>query len=298
MTGGAEPVPRPVRRRSVIARTAAALMLLLVLGACAQSAGSGDGGGGTAYPYAPDQLVLRVSLTGGSVAPQTTSARLPLISVYGDGRVLAEGPMESIYPAPALPNVQVTHLDRTAVTDLVGRALAAGVGETADLGTPPIADAPSTRFAVSTGVETVVREVYALQETPQDGGGLTPDQVAARAKLSAFLGRLTGLSAGASEPYTPAAVAGLVAPYTPPDDPQLAQSDQPWPGPDLPGKPLTGPLGVSCVVASGHQATGVLDTAASANALTPWIGADGTRWSVTFRPLLPDETGCADLPEG
>jgi hypothetical protein len=39
----------------------------------------------------------------------------------------------------------------------------------------------------------------------------------------------------------------------------------------------------------------VLDAAARATASTPWVTADGTRWSVTFRPLLPDETGCADL---
>jgi hypothetical protein len=291
-----EPVPRPVRRRSVIARSAAALVLLLLLGACGQSGGgSGDGGGSTAYPYAPDQLVLRVAFTGGFVAPQMTAARLPLVSVFGDGRVLTEGPTPAIYPGPALPNVQVARIDQGAVQDLVAGALDAGVGDTADLGRPPIADAPSTRFTVATGLETIEREVYALQETPEDGGGLTADQVAARAKLSAFLGRLTDPSAGASEPYTPAAVAGLVAPYTPSDDPQLIQPDQPWPGPALPGEPLPGPLGLSCVVATGDQATAVLDAAGPANALTPWVAADGTRWSVTFRPLLPDEAGCADL---
>jgi hypothetical protein len=42
----------------------------------------------------------------------------------------------------------------------------------------------------------------------------------------------------------------------------------------------------------------VLDAAGSANALTPWVASDGTRWSVTFRPLLPDEGGCTDLQQG
>jgi hypothetical protein len=184
------------------------------------------------------------------------------------------------------------------VQDLVAGALDAGVGDPADLGAPPIADAPSTRFTVSTGLETIDREVYALQETPENGGGLSADQVTARAKLSAFLGRLTGLAAGASRPYTPTAVAGLVAPYAPSDDPQLVQPDQPWPGPALPGEALPGPLGLSCVVATGDQATAVLDAAGSANALTPWVASDGTRWSVTFRPLLPDEGGCTDLQQG
>jgi hypothetical protein len=49
------------------------------------------------------------------------------------------------------------------------------------------------------------------------------------------------------------------------------------------------------VTATGDQARAVLDAAASATQLTPWVSGDGTRWSVLFRPLLPDESGCADL---
>jgi hypothetical protein len=49
------------------------------------------------------------------------------------------------------------------------------------------------------------------------------------------------------------------------------------------------------VTATGDQARALLDAARAGNAATPWTTADGTRWSVLFRPLLPDETGCADL---
>jgi hypothetical protein len=38
----------------------------------------------------------------------------------------------------------------------------------------------------------------------------------------------------------------------------------------------------------------VLAAAKTANARTPWVSG-GTRWEVNFRPLLPDETSCADL---
>ena len=276
----------------MIARSAAALAALLLLGACAQNAG---GGGGTPYAYEPDQLVLRVTYTGGFVTPELLASRLPLVSVYGDGRVLTEGPVPAIYPGPALPNLQVSRIEQSEVADLVAAALDAGVGDTGDLGSPPIADAPSTRFTVFTGLEVLAREVYALQETPEDAGGLTADQIAARKELSALLGRLTGLSANGSEPYTPQAIAGVVHPYTPADDPEFVQPEQPWPGPDLPGEPLPGPMGQSCVVATGEQAAAVLAAAAGGNTLTPWVGADGSRWSIAFRPLLPDESGCADL---
>jgi hypothetical protein len=69
----------------------------------------------------------------------------------------------------------------------------------------------------------------------------------------------------------------------------------PWPGPALPGEPI-GPLpDLGCVVATGDQATAVIAAARDANVLTPWLSPDDIRWSVTFRPLLPDESGCADL---
>jgi hypothetical protein len=49
------------------------------------------------------------------------------------------------------------------------------------------------------------------------------------------------------------------------------------------------------VTATGDQARAVLDAAGAASAVTPWTTPDGGRWSVTLRPLLPDESGCADL---
>jgi len=279
-----------------VARSAAALVLLLVLGACARGSGD-DGGGGPAgsYPYAPDDLVLQISWTGGFVTPQMLTGRLPLVSVYGDGRVITEGPVPAIHPGPALPNLQVQHIDRAAVQRLVSRALDAGVGDTADLGTPPVADVPSTRFTVSTGLETIVRDVYALSEATEAGTGVTADQAAARARLQSFSDELTGLSAGASEPYVPTALAALATAYA--GEPELPQPDTAWPGPALPGEPLAAPLGLSCVVATGEQAATVLDAAQTANALTPWVSADGARWALVLRPLLPHETGCADLQQ-
>jgi hypothetical protein len=38
----------------------------------------------------------------------------------------------------------------------------------------------------------------------------------------------------------------------------------------------------------------VLAAAKSAKSITPWTSG-GRQWTVVFRPLLPDEAGCADL---
>jgi hypothetical protein len=278
------------------ARPVVAAALLLGLAACAQRGGTvGPGAPASSPAAATEGLVLRVEYTGGLVTPSMLAARLPIVSVYADGRVISEGPVAAIYPGPALPNLQVQEIGPGAVQDLVDRALDAGVAETSDLGTPPVADAASIRFTVVTTAETYVREVYALWEAPE-GSGLTPEQEEARAELTDLL---TALTAGAvrgaeSEPYAPDAVAAVVSPWVDPGD-GLPQPEQPWPGPALPGEPNGGPPDVTCVTATGDQARSLLDAARSANAATPWVTGDGTHWSVTFRPLLPDETGCADL---
>ncbi|MFD2090570.1 hypothetical protein [Blastococcus deserti] len=281
----------------------AAFLVLLSLTACADRDGAGPGAAGV--PQDDDALVLRVELTGGFVPPETIPARLPLVSVHGDGRVLLEGPVEAIHPGPAWPNVQVVDVGRDGVRALADRALAAGVAETGDLGMPPLADAPSTRFTLVTSGGTHVREVYALTEAAGlPRGGLTEAQEAAREELRALLGELTDLGLAepgkrGPRPWTPDAVAAVVRPWTASEDDVahgLVPAPVPWPGPALPGEALGASPGLSCVVAEGEQAEAVIGAARNATALTPWSAPDGTRWSALFRPLLPDESGCADLP--
>jgi hypothetical protein len=282
-----------------VLRPAVTAGLLLGLAACGEGGTTGAPlpATHTAEPAASEGLVLRAESVGGFVSPAVLAGRLPLVSVYADGRVLSEGPVAAIYPGPALPNVQERHVDRDAVQDLVDRALGAGVSETSDLGTPPVADAPSTRFTLVTASHTYVREVNALFETPPEDNGLTADQQAARKELSDLLTVLQAPpEADESGPYVPTALAALAAPWVDPQD-GLPQPDVAWSGPALPGEP-TGTLpGTTCVAASGDQAKALLAAAGSANAATPWVTADGARWSVVFRPLLPDESSCADLQD-
>ncbi|MGY2065024.1 hypothetical protein [Blastococcus sp. SYSU DS0619] len=297
------------------ARAVVAVVLLLLLGACAERAG-GEGAGAEDSPAAPPAddttVVLQVLETGGFTTPALLAGRVPTVTVYSDGRVITDGPVPAIWPGPALPNLQQYLLDDGGARELVDRALAAGVAETGDLGQPPVADVTSTRFVVRTDGETISREVYALgigstpREVPGEDGlpgedpqhGLTEEQLAARERLATLVDELRDPAAvlGADrvtgpEPYRAEAVAALVTPYTEVDP---AQPEQSWPGPELPGEPV-GP-GVTCVTADGEAAQAVLDAAASATSATPWTTPDGSRWSVVLRPLLPHESGCADLP--
>ena len=288
--------PGQVRR----APLSAVLALLTLVSGCAGSGGDAAAPRPTPGSDGPGRLVLEVEHVRGSTTPEALAARVPLVAVYGDGRGVTPGAQIEVYPPPALPSLQVWRLDADGVQTVVDRAVAAGVTGTADLGTPPVADAPATRFTLVTDGGTAVREVEALFELPGDSG-LTPEQQAARGELLGLLEVLMSpepLGATGSELYEAEAVAAVVAPWTQPADPALVQPEAPWPGPALPGEPLPGGLGLSCVVARGAEAEAVLAAAASATTLTPWVARDGSRWSLTLRPLLPHETGCADLAGG
>jgi hypothetical protein len=279
--------------------TAAAAVTLFLIAACARPDGVADGTGepkptgpASSAPADPDALVLRVERLSGLMAPAQMPGRFPLVSVYADGRLITQGPQIAIYPPPALSNVQVQRLDRAAVDGLLDKADAAGIRPGLDLGRPIVADAPTTRITVAIGGGTRTLEVVGLTEAGPTDPRLTPVQREARAKVAAFVQEITGLPTAngtpEGQPYRSASVAALSRPYVPASD-GLPEPPHPfdWPGPPLPG--TTG-----CVTVSGVDAGKVLAAAAGATAITPWRSG-GRMWSVRFRPLLPDETGCADL---
>ncbi|MBB4762473.1 hypothetical protein ACFQFC_40590 [Amorphoplanes digitatis] len=281
-------------------------MSLFLLSGCAQSAGSGAGTqssttapGSSAVPGDDDALMLRVEQTGGFVGPDMLAGRMPQISVYADGRVIFDGPVPAVYPGPALPNVQVVTISPDALGTLIDKAVAAGVEEGADFGHPGVADAPTTEITVRTvaGEQTVAAE--ALNEAQADDPMLTAPQKQARKKLLAFteeLNRLTSQPAGGTpQQYRPETLAAIVRPYVEPGDglPERPKAVV-WPGPALPGESLNPAVGLGCVAATGKQLDAVLAAAKDANAATPWTSG-GDAYSLRLRPLLPDETGCADL---
>ncbi|MFY1636842.1 hypothetical protein ACN27F_26785 [Solwaraspora sp. WMMB335] len=285
-----------------VAATAASLLLLAT--ACAQNAGTDstedNAAGGSSL--SPDALVLRVDHTGGFSTPAMLATRLPVISVYADGRVITQGPTILVYPGPAMPNLQVQTISADQVDELVKQAIEAGVGTEQDLGTPPVADATSTRFTVQTDEGIQQLEVYALGDFGGSESGLTEEQVAAREKLQSFAESLTDLSSAVgtspedSEPYVADAIAAVAEPWVGNDEVDESQPEVAWPGPQLPGESLSETIELGCVAVTGAELDELREVAVDATTATPWI-SDGKRWTVVLRPLLPDETGCADLVE-
>jgi len=277
---------------------AAAAVTLFLLGACARTdaigAPSASSSSGTPEGGAPaDQLVLRVEQTGGFVGMNTVLTRLPMVSVYGDGRVLTQGPQIAVYPGPALPNLQVQLAPPSTVDALIAKGKQ--LTTLGDLGQPNIADATTTEITV----DGLTITAYALSETQSSDPSLTAAQRDARAKLAAFVDQLSALSEAKGMPavqqYQPTAVAVVASPWVKPaGDLPSAPAATPWPGPALPGTLLQPEGKVGCLTVTGDEASKVLAAAENANQNTPWTSGSAT-WNVTFRPLLPDEAGCADL---
>jgi hypothetical protein len=274
----------------------AAAVPLFLISACAgnQPAGATDTHPTESASVPADALVIRVESFGGFVPAEHNLGRIPEVSVYGDGRLITEGPHSMIYPARSLPNIQEQMLTPEYVQDLVRQGQAAGVRNGADFGSPNIADAPSTRVTV--GDQSV--SVVALSEARPSDPRLTEAQRTARTKLAAYVKKVEGLTAaeGVAQPvaYQPTAVAVLARPYVPPQAAEPAAKPQEWPGPALPGDMLNANLGIGCVTATGAEKDKVLAAAQNSTVITPWTSG-GKQWSITFRPLLPDEQACAAL---
>jgi hypothetical protein len=279
-----------------------AVVPLLVLGACARGAegapaSNSPSADAPARLPAANELVLRAETYGGFVPASRQLGQFPQLSVYGDGRVISEGPVPSIYPGPALPNLQVQQITPELVQSLVNQGVAAGVRNGADFGHPGVADAPTTRITVVSAAGKQVVTVDALAQAQPNDRRLTADQQTARTKLAAFVQKLEGLPVQKGVPapvaYQPTGIAVFASPYTPPAS-GPASTPKAWPGPALPGAPIDPATKAGCVAVTGPQAASVLTAAKSANQLTPWT-AGSAKWQITFRPLLPDETGCASV---
>lgn len=272
-----------------------ALGLVLVASGCGTVATAEVDPTQSTAPSSSDDLILRVEAVGGFTTPSWTYSRIPMVSIYADGRVITEGPQVTVYPAPALPNLQVATLPRRTVDELADKARAAGVGHATDYGQPGVADATTTRFTLVEDGTKLISEVYALSETREEDPALTPAQRQARDRMRTLLQTLrepSGAPAGGETAYRPTAVATIVSAWTSTGSgtPPTARA---WRGAALPG-PVVGPADLHCGTTTGDAVRNVLTDAASANAETPWT-YDGKRWSVAFRPLLPDESGCDSL---
>ncbi|MGI8683888.1 MAG: hypothetical protein ACR2MO_02090 [Acidimicrobiales bacterium] len=243
----------------------------------------------TKPPSSAAALVLQIRTGGGFVPPESVFGEIPEFSVYADGRVFVTGPTTMEFPGAALPNLLVGTIPAADVQDAVKAFKDAGVGQSADLGRPLVADAPTTTFTLVDGGRTSTLDAYALGF--DDAPTMSPAQKENRRRLNDLIQQMHKLGAAANGPYKAAAVSVLVRPYTEPDS-GPAPGQATWPLADL-GTGGKEQLGGRCLGFTGADAERVLAAAGAARSNTRWRSGAGT-WALSFRPELPGSQPCAD----
>lgn len=296
--------------RRIVRYGAGALVLLVALASCGRLR-SGPGGqpsspaspSGISHPTGAGDLVLRIDQQGGFVPPSVLLSRFPPFSLFGDGTIVVEGPIPEIDPGPVLPNLQARTVDEAGIQRILEAARDAGLlGPDRAWTTMTASDLPTTVFTVNAGGERHAGSVYGLGEQPN--AEMSDQERDARTALSKFQDVVSGLdtflpagSLGPERPFQAAAVRLFVSDYQPSQDPNLQQEPVQWPLAgslaDF-GHPSQDRQGARCGVVDGLDAQTLLADAQRANQLTPWV-SNGARFSLLFRPLLPDETGCPGL---
>jgi hypothetical protein len=273
---------------------------MILLTACASSDSGGD-----ERRSGADELILRVETSGGFVPVGISLTELPHFSLYGDGRVITQGPQILIYPGPALPNLIERKVSAEGVDAIVDAARRAGLaGPDRNLPLDRVADAPTTTFTLVIAGRRHAVSAYALGLEAELEAGLPPEQREARQALIAFQERLNGLEAwlpdgsvGKEHPFQIEHLRVFVLPgRIAPDDEAPPQPPTEWPLAEPLsefGNPATQPE-MRCGTLEGEDLRVVLERATRANQLTPWTSRSGT-YSLYFRPLLPDESGCPGL---
>jgi hypothetical protein len=271
-------------------RRLAAVAVVTATVALAACGGSSSGEWGP--PQAPtgaDEVVVRVVTEGGFTAESRRPAHLPQLSVFGDRRVVVTGPTALQYPGPALPNLQEFRVTRAGLARILEAARAAGLLDDAvpDYGDPGVTDQATTTVTVRADGITRRVNVYALGFRSRVSG-VTPEQSEQRDRLQQFI-ELAGDAEAFGDDvvpqterrYEPTALAVRVEPADASDGETHA-----WPLGEL--------AGAECAVHTGADVARALDVARAAHDGDVWESA-GATYTVTFRPLLPDERTCADL---
>jgi hypothetical protein len=254
----------------------------------------------------PNDLVLKVETGGGFLAPAAHFKEFPSFALYGDGRLITQGPQIEIYPGPALPNMQVTRITEDGVQAILEAAKAAGLlGTDRHYDFPTISDAPTTTFTVVADGSRHVTSVYALGEAVgASAQGISQDELQARQALSKFQTKLGDLgswlpqdSMSEEGAYTFDELRIFVLDQAASPEPGLEERPVDWPlAQPLAtfGQPVTNGPEARCGSVSGDDLKTLRPLVEKANELTPWKSG-GATFSLVFRPLLPDEHRCEGL---
>jgi hypothetical protein len=267
------------------------------------AAGSPAPSGSPAPGAASSALILRVTTEGGFIAPAANLATVPTLSVYGDGRILAPGPVDMIYPGPLLPPVAIHDVGPAGAQAIVAAIRAAGLDKPSTAGPGIPGDTGTTVIVVKLDGATTTTRMALGGGAPGPGGpGIpgagSPDP--AQAAAISLLARLEdpaetwGAASVHDSMLVPQGYLVFVAPGAPIGDSSVAQAAVAWPLSTALvsfGSPATPDRGISGLrqgAVLGADVATLGPVLAKATVLTPFASG-GSSFTLFVRPLLPDE---------
>lgn len=249
--------------------------------------------GAGAQRFPADQVVWQTRVTGGTLTAVSRAAAIPVVTIYGDGRVFRSAPFNDRRFDQPLP-VLMGEVDPELLSAFITRAETSGLFEPGtDFGEPDVDDMATTVAMLHGNGEPQMLEAYSL------GGRFDADLTEEVATDREELRRL--LAAGEElvpipDPWTPPRVKVLRladdASFDPKPDADPDAEPLPWPGPALDDllRPVEGDSVLGCGEVEGTEA-GDLFEAATENPLPQWE-VDGQVRTVIVVALLPGEAAC------
>lgn len=282
-------------------RSAAASIVLILLMSCADAPAAPGAGSGIDHSTDGHDVLVRVASEGGFVPPEWTYRSLPSFSLYGDGTLVLPGAQIELYPGPALPSISSRTVIEEGIQTTLEEALRSIQGvpdEMLDMGSVGLADVPTTVITIRAGDVDRTIKVYGLSELTERPQHMSDEEFQARGRLQQLVTKLDGLatwlpdgSLGTETSYQGSGARLFLSEYRKVD---LPQEPITWPlqqDLDRFGDDAIGSDTYRCGIVEGTDWTALREAASQANELTPWRGSGG-RFSILFRPLLPDESGC------
>jgi hypothetical protein len=249
------------------------------------------------HPTGATDVILRYDEGGGFVMASYAATMLSPFTLYGDGTIVFRDPTLEFPPmegsiGKANP-MRTAKLTEAQIQDILNLALSEGGLAVArpEYTDMQVADAGTAIFTVNAGGLTKTVSVYALGIDPATAG---PD-AAARAAFAKLAESLTSIEKGGAitaADYVPTAYRGILMEAQGVTDPGVKA----WPWTDLTPAdfvPAADPNGLQfphhTLASDQVEALGVTGFEGGLQNVT-LTGPDGKTYTLSVRPLLPDET--------
>ena len=299
---------------SMLSRPAALAALVVVLAGCSGSAASSappaSGGAGASSPPSagpssvgaiehktgPTDVVLRYEEGGGFVMPAYTAATAPSFTLYGDGTIIfrdvTKDPVEPIGSVMPFQPLRTARMNEEQMQTLLDYALTEGGlgGARAEYTDMMVSDASTAVFTVNAGGLAKTVSVYALGFDAPD----VPDRLA-RQTLAALRDRLVDIDQGGTvktDVYAPDRYRAILLEGGP-----GAPDQQAWPWPEVKtaefvsnGDPNAMPMPARVMTAAQIESLGIKPFEGGFVGLPLAGPGDGKFYTLSVRPLLPDDT--------